>query len=87
MKSQLFHTRDYEFVQNRVRDVINKSPDFLSNNTAQSPRAVGDAIENLIAEFFDKILGEHCGEYSSNFARRAMADLAFQGPGRTVLYC
>ncbi len=39
---------------------------------------MGDAIENVVAESFEKILGEHCGEYSSNFARRAMADLAFK---------
>jgi hypothetical protein len=65
-------------VQERVRDLINKSQDFLSKNTAQSPRAAGDAIENVVAESFDKILGQHCGEYSSNFARRAMADLAFK---------
>lgn len=78
MKSQLFHTKDYVSVQERVRDLINSSQDFLSKNTAQSPRAAGDAIENVVAASFDKILGEHCGEYSSNFARRAMADLAFK---------
>ena len=77
MKSRLFHTHEYLGVQERVRDLINSSPDFLSSNTAQSPRAAGDAIENIIAASFDQILGEHCGEYSSNFARRAMADLAF----------
>lgn len=77
MNSRLFHTLEYVGVQERVRDLINSSPDFLSSNTAQSPRAAGDAIENIIAASFDQILGEHCGEYSSNFARRAMADLAF----------
>ena len=77
MKSRLFHLKEYTAIQERVRDLINSSPDFLSSNTAQSPRAAGDAIENIIAASFDQILGEHCGEYSSNFARRAMADLAF----------
>lgn len=78
MKSRLFHTEEYVSVQARVRDLLNSSPDFLSSNTAQSPRAAGDAIENLVATSFDKILGEHCGEYSTGFARRAMADLAFK---------
>lgn len=77
MKSRLFHLKEYTAIQEWVCDLINSSPDFLSSNTAQSPRAAGDAIENLIAASFDQILGEHCGEYSSNFARRAMADLAF----------
>ncbi len=78
MKSRLFHTNDHVLVQERVRDLINSSPDFLSKSTAQSPRAAGDAIENVVAASFERILGEHCGEYSSNFARRAMADLAFK---------
>jgi len=80
VKSRLFHTKDYVLIQDRVRDLINNSPDFLSKNTAQSPRAAGDAIENVVAASFDKVLGEHCGEYSSNFARRAMADFAFKDP-------
>lgn len=78
MKSRLFHSGDYVQVQDKVCDLINSSPDFLSKETAQSPRAAGDAIENIVAASFDKILGKHCGEYSSNFARRAMADLAFK---------
>lgn len=78
MKSRLFHSKDYLAVQSKVRDLINTSPDFLSENTAQSPRAAGDAIENIVAASFDRVLGDHCGEYSSNFARRAMADLAFK---------
>lgn len=80
MKSPLFHTGEYLAIQERVRDLVNGAPDFLSSNTAHSPRAAGDAIENIIAASFDKILGAHCGEYSSSFARRAMADLAFKDP-------
>lgn len=77
MKSKLFHTDAYNSIQDRIRDLINSSPDFLSARTVQSPRAVGDAIEILIAESFQAILGDYCGGYSSSFARRAMADLAF----------
>ena len=56
---------------------LNSIPDFLTSETANSPRAVGDAIERIAAEHFDTFLGEWCNEYSSDFARRAMADLAF----------
>lgn len=77
MKSKLFHTSEYLVIQDQVRDLINSSADFLSSDTAQSTRAAGDAIEAIIAGSFDQILGDHCGEYSSSFARRAMADLAF----------
>jgi hypothetical protein len=85
MKSRLFHSEEFHKVENRVRDLINRSADFLSKNTAHSPRAAGDALENLIAGEFDKILESHCGEYSTNFARRAMADIAFKDPDG--LYC
>nr|VFK40738.1 MAG: hypothetical protein BECKSD772F_GA0070984_106911 [Candidatus Kentron sp. SD]VFK46186.1 MAG: hypothetical protein BECKSD772E_GA0070983_106811 [Candidatus Kentron sp. SD]VFK78438.1 MAG: hypothetical protein BECKSD772D_GA0070982_101512 [Candidatus Kentron sp. SD] len=78
MKSRLFHSNDYKAVQEKVRELVNRSPDFLSTDTAQSPRAAGDAIEKVMAASFDKLLGDHCGEYSSDFARRAMADLAFK---------
>lgn len=78
MSSKLFHTGEYISIQARVRDLINNASGFLSPNTAQSTRAVGDAIENILAGSFEQILGEHCGEYSSTFARRAMADLAFK---------
>lgn len=78
MKSTLFHTDEYLAVQVRVKDLINGNPDFLSQNTARSPRAAGDAIEDIVARSFDKILGPVCSEYSSDFARRAMADVAFK---------
>jgi hypothetical protein len=53
MKSRIFDSQEYLVVQERVRDLINSSPDFLSTSTARSPRAVGDAIENIIAASFD----------------------------------
>ena len=77
MHSKLFHTYAFLEIQERVRDLLNGSPDFLSANTARSPRAVGDAIEYLIGNAFKELLGEYCSEYSSTFARRAMADVAF----------
>ena len=59
------------------KDELQSLHDFLSLQTARSPRAVGDALELLVAEKFDAFLGDWCSEYSSDFARRAMADLAF----------
>lgn len=78
VQSKLFHTDIYIEVQARVKELINSSPDFLSENTAHSPRAAGDAIENILAASFEALLGPLCAEYSSSFARRAMADLAFK---------
>lgn len=78
MKSRLFHEGGYVPVQERVRALLNQSTGLLSKATAQSPRAAGDAIQSVIAASFEEILGAHCGEYSGEFARRAMADVAFK---------
>jgi hypothetical protein len=77
MKSQIFYTNTYKTIEAGITDFLNAQPDFLSARTATSPRAVGDAIQDLLCESFQPILGNVCAEYSPKFARRAMADLAF----------
>lgn len=77
MKSSFFYDGHNKEVARRIKNHINDSPDFLSPQTARSTRATGDALESLVAESFDGFLGNWCTEYSSDFARRAMADLAF----------
>ena len=43
-----------------------------------SPRAMGDAVQDVIGELLPKCLPEGIlSEFSADFARRAMADLAF----------
>lgn len=49
----------------------------MSKDTVSSTRATGDAIQHILEENFQSILGESSKEYSTSFARRAMADLAF----------
>jgi hypothetical protein len=78
MTSPIFVTSNRETIECRVREVINQQSDFLSGDTAGSPRAAGDGIQSIIEDHFANILGEQIGEYSSSFARRAMADLAFK---------
>lgn len=76
-KSRIFYTKIYRGLESKIRAFLNNQDDFLSSRTINSPRAVGDAIENIIAENFGMILGDLTKEYSSQFARRAMADIAF----------
>lgn len=77
MKSSLFTTAEYKKVERRIQTFLNAQADFLSPRTLASTRAVGDAIQELLAENFKSILGGRAKDYSSAFARRAMADLAF----------
>lgn len=85
MKSTFFYGGHYMTVADRIKEYINSVPDFLSPQTAKSTRAAGDAIEELIAARFDTFLGDWCQEYSSSFARRAMADVAFKD--KEDFYC
>lgn len=78
MKSTFFYDGHYQKVAEALKAYINRVPGFLSAQTARSTRATGDAIETVVAERFDSFLGDWCKEYSSEFARRAMADLAFR---------
>ncbi len=76
-KSSVFYTDKYKEIEKKILSFLNTQKDFLSARSINSPRAVGDAIEGVISENFQTILGNVIKEYSSSFARRAMADLAF----------
>ncbi|HUT95899.1 MAG TPA: hypothetical protein VMY37_40980 [Thermoguttaceae bacterium] len=79
MKSRLFYTAEYAPVQDQIKGFLNSQGQFLSSGTVESTRAVGDAIQHVLGENFQAILGAKlCTKYSSQFARRAMADLAFE---------
>ena len=77
MKSRIFYNNTYKDIQLATLELLNSQQDILSPRTLHSTRAAGDAIEEIIADSFDFILGEWCTDYSTSFARRAMADLAF----------
>jgi len=78
MKSPLFEPKTRETIERKVLNILNEQADFLSEDTAGSTRAAGDAIQSIIEDNFAEILGDLVGEYSASFARRAMADLAFK---------
>lgn len=76
-RSQIFYTKKYKAIEKAIVTLLNSQPDFLSARTAVSTRAVGDAIQIILSEQSQSLLGNLCAEYSAEFARRAMADLAF----------
>lgn len=67
MRSSFFYDGHHLTVADQIKTHINASSDFLSHQTAQSTRAVGDAIEFLIGEKFDSFLQDWCAEYSPLF--------------------
>jgi hypothetical protein len=77
-RSNLFYSTKHVQIAAEIKTLINAQPDFLTARSVSSTRAVGDALQELLAENFKEVLGDLCQEYSSAFARRAMADLAFK---------
>ena len=77
MNSKLFYTEAFRSIEERIASFLNSQGEFLSARSASSTRAAGDAIQDLVAENFQTIGGDQVFNYSSTFARRAMADLAF----------
>jgi len=79
MVKSIFETQWYHTVETRIQELLNAERGYLSGNTAKSTRAVGDAVQDILADRFNSLLGEDvCRNYSANFARRAMADIAFE---------
>ncbi len=79
MISKIFYnTSEYKKIQNKIKNFLNRYPRFLSRDTVMSTRAVGDAIQHILEENFPTPIGDVSKNYSAGFARRAMADLAFQ---------
>ncbi len=77
MTSRIFSTQASSAIERETLDLLNTETDFLSPSTLGSTRAAGDAIQDILAAKFDGVLGSWVSEYSNDFARRAMADLAF----------
>ena len=78
MKSRIFSGQAFVAIERETLDLLNAQSDFLTPSTLESTRAAGDAIQDILARNFDGVLGDWASEYSTDFARRAMADLAFR---------
>jgi len=78
MRSRIFYNGKHKDIQAKIKEFLNNQKDFLSASTVRSTRAAGDAIQEILGDNFQTILGDICKNYSSDFARRAMADLAFE---------
>lgn len=77
--SRLFSGHDNALIEKEVCKFLNDNVSEFRGAASQSPRAVGDIAQTLIAENFEKVAPKGLiANYSKAFARRAMADLAFE---------
>jgi hypothetical protein len=74
MTSSVYSSENRAGIEQRTLALLNGAEELV----AGSPRGVGDAVQELLSERFEQVLGDLTAEYSASFARRAMADLAFK---------
>jgi len=63
-KSQIFYSEKFDEVQESIREFLNSQEDYLSGSKANSTRAVGDAIQDILGSNLQQVLGEDvCKSY------------------------
>lgn len=66
------------FLENRIIDGLSCIKDFQNRRIINSPRAIGDTVQEAIGELLPSCFPDGLlGDFSADFARRAMADVAF----------
>jgi hypothetical protein len=76
--SKIFETENKLLFENNLLNKLKCSEEFANKRVVSSPRAVGDIVQDIIGEEIPNCLPkELIDDYSAQFARRAMADVAF----------
>lgn len=76
-QSRIFDERSRRGIESAVSGIIEREEGVLTSITSASTRAVGDAIQSIVANRFESLLGQHVIEYVAELPRRAMADFTF----------
>jgi hypothetical protein len=78
MESKLFIPETRSTIEKNIIALLN-SNQLMNYNTVNSPRAVGDAVQGFLEKNIAKCLPrELLVKINTSFARRSMADLAFE---------
>jgi len=76
--SKILNERSLYLLENRLINELSGIPDFQNKRLVNSPRAIGDTVQEVIGELLPRCLPEGLVDnFSADFARRAMADVAF----------
>lgn len=78
ISSPLFNATTLKLVQENLLDLLNSCHDFENARIINSPRAVGDAVQEILGERMSECFPDGLiKDFNNSFARRAMADIAF----------
>ena len=76
--SKVLNQKTLQHLEKRLLEGLKENMFFQQKRIMNSPRAMGDAVQDVIGEMLPKCFPEGIlSEFSADFARRAMADLAF----------
>lgn len=76
--NKVLNSQTLQYLENSLLAELSKNPFFQQKRIMNSPRAMGDTVQEVIGELLPKCLPDGIiSEFSADFARRAMADLAF----------
>lgn len=75
--SQVFLPTNRSNIEQNILQLLNHS-NLMNANTINSPRAVGDAVQEFLeSNFSSAVPATLLEQFNANFARRSMADFAF----------
>ncbi len=76
--SPIFEIETLKKIQDNLLKLLNNCSDFNNVRIANSPRAVGDTVQEVLGERMSECFPSGTiKDFSDSFARRAMADVAF----------
>ena len=78
ISSKIFEDETLNVIQNNLLNLLNNSSAFDDQHVMNSPRAVGDIVQEILGNNMDNCFPDNLiKNFSDSFARRAMADVAF----------
>lgn len=78
ISSRVFENETLDLIQNNLLNLLNNSSAFDDKHVINSPRAVGDIVQEILGNSMHSCFPDGLiKNFSDSFARRAMADVAF----------
>ena len=77
MESKIFYTDYYLQVEENIKKTINHYKRFLTPQVINSPRSVGEAVQEISTDNFQEAVKDVCVNFDKTQGRRSMADLKF----------
>lgn len=76
--NKVLNSKTLHYLESRLLEELSQVSDFQIKRIYNSPRAVGDAVQDVVGEILPRCFPYGVlNEFSAAFARRAMADVAF----------